>query len=381
MPPARAFDLLYFSSIDWGYTWQRPQQLASRLAKRGRVLYVEPLGLRRVRTSDLPRLLGRLAERACPPTEGVSLCRAPLAYFPFPGWPLADRINGRLLRRRIARWMREAASCEPIVWMGVPSQAALEAARGIRASRVVYDCLDRFDLFHDGGSAIAHVEEAIATRADLVFATSADLFDRMRVLNPRTSLLPNAVDYDHFARAATTLPAPPALARLSRPIVGYVGEIAPWFDVEAVAELAASHPAWSLVLLGPLHSPAAPPLLALRNVHHLGRVGYDELPHYVGHFDACLLPFKVNPLTQAASPVKLYEYLASGKPVASTPLKEVLPLRGLVEIAEEGRLGAAVEACLASAHDTGAASRRMAMARDNTWDKRVERALVLLLGG
>jgi len=110
-------------------------------------------------------------------------------------------------------------------------------------------------------------------------------------------------------------------------------------------------------------------------------VGYDELPHYVGHFDACLLPFKVNPLTQAASPVKLYEYLASGKPVASTPLKEVLPLRGLVEIAEEGRLGAAVEACLASAHDTGAASRRMAMARDNTWDKRVERALALLLGG
>jgi len=110
-------------------------------------------------------------------------------------------------------------------------------------------------------------------------------------------------------------------------------------------------------------------------------VGYEELPRYVGHFDACLLPFRVNPLTQAASPVKLYEYLASGKPVASAPLKEVLPLRGLVEIAEEGQWVAAVEACLARAHDAGAASRRMAVARENTWDKRVERALELLLGG
>jgi glycosyltransferase involved in cell wall biosynthesis len=377
---APSYDLLYFASVDWGYTWQRPQQLATRLAQQGRVLYVEPLGLRKARMSDLPRLLSRIAARGTPLPAGVSLCRAPLAYVPFPGQPLADRINGRALGRRIARWMRAAGSSDPVVWMGVPSRAAVESVRGVRASQTVYDCLDRFDLFHEGGRRIALVEEAIASRADHVFATSGDLFERMRRLNPRTSLLPNAADYEHFAQATRPGPAPPALAKLPRPIVGYFGEIAAWFDVEAVATLAASHPNWSLVLLGPLSTNAARPLLARKNAHHLGRVDYEELPHYVRHFDTCLLPFKVNALTQAASPVKLYEYLASGRPVASAPIKEVLPFRGIVEIAEEGRLGAAVEASLAGARDATAADRRMAVARENTWDRRVERARELLLG-
>jgi glycosyltransferase involved in cell wall biosynthesis len=98
------------------------------------------------------------------------------------------------------------------------------------------------------------------------------------------------------------------LAGLSRPILGYFGEMAHWFDAQAVRSLAASRPVWSLVLIGPLHTAAAGSLLELPNVHYLGRRPYQELPRYLAHFDVCLLPFRVSELTSATNPIKLYEY-------------------------------------------------------------------------
>jgi glycosyltransferase involved in cell wall biosynthesis len=382
--PTRAFNLVFFSSLDWGHTWQRPQQLATRLGRHGRVLYVEPLGLRPPRARDLSRALRRLSTRApiAQPrdaTGSLEVCRAPLAYLPLPGSRLADRLNGRLLARRVQRWLRTAGGGAPILWIGVPSGGVVEAARRLPSRWLAYDCLDRFDLFHPGAAAIVRSEQTIARRADVVFAASADLFERMRGLNPRVRLVRNAADYSHFA-AGRTAPAPEAIARLPRPIVGYVGEIAAWFDADAVSKLARRHPSWSVVLVGPRASRACA-LASEANVHHLGRIEYEELPRYVAHFDVCLLPFKVDALTSAASPVKLYEYLAAGKPVVSTPLKEVLPFRDLVTIADPGQLDAAVEVCLAKGADPALAPRRAAVASQNTWDHRVATILPELVSG
>jgi glycosyltransferase involved in cell wall biosynthesis len=368
-----ALDLLYFAAVDWGYTWQRPQQLASRLARGGRLVYVEPAGLRSARLVDVPRILRRLRPAASTPAlEGIRLCR-PLAI-PFRGSAFVTRSNGRLMRRAVEQVMARARLKEPGLWVGVPSPEVVEAIRGLRGRPLIYDCLDRFALFHADGRAIEQAEVEIATRADLVLATSRELFERMRALNPHTLLVPNGADVDHFATAQPPAPEPADLAGLPHPILGYVGEIADWFDVE-LAEALAQNPRWSLVLIGPLRSGRARRLLARSNVRHLGPRPYAELPRYLSRFDVCLLPFELNALTAAVNPVKLYEYLASGQPVVSTPLPEVLPFRHVVSVAEATDFPAAVEAALQTAADADARERRLRVARKNTWDQRVETIL------
>jgi glycosyltransferase involved in cell wall biosynthesis len=372
-----ALDLVYFSAIDWEYTVQRPQHLAQGLARHGRVLFVDPLGLRRARPGDLKRLRRRLAHTREPREVSPHLTAlpAPLASLPFPEIPWAQKWNAHLLGLGMRSWMRGVET--PTVLFGTPSEAAFLAAQVLKPRLMAYDCHDLFPLFHGRGDLIRESERKIAAHSDVVFATSTDLLERMRVLNSRTVLVPNAADYDHFSKVA---PAPEALSRLPRPILGYMGEIAEWFDVDAVEAVAAAYPSGSLVLLGPLHTSAARALLARANVHHLGVKTYAELPGYVGQFDVCLLPFRLTLLTAAVNPVKVYEYLSAGKPVVSTPLKEVLPLRGLVTIAETGGFASAVGAALEAAPDPEGRDRRQEFARKNTWDDRVEQIRRLLEG-
>jgi glycosyltransferase involved in cell wall biosynthesis len=364
-------DIVYFASVDWSYTWQRPQQLASRLARQGRVLYVDPLGLRTPGPRDWRRLLARL--RAAPragiaPPPGLELHR-PLAYWPIPEAAWACRANAASLRRAIAAWQARHGIATPLFWLGVPSPAAWEAVRDAPRERLVHDCIDDVAQLHAGRPGLAATEKAIATGAGVVFAASASLLERMRGLNPRAMLLPNGADLEHFQPKAG---APPRdIADLPRPLLGYVGEIAPWLDAELVEAVAARHPHASIVLVGP-HSDAAVARRLARspNVHLLGRRPYAELPRYLHAFSVCLLPFRLTPLTDAVNPVKLYEYLASGKPVVTTPLPEVLPHADVVSVAPAPAFPEAVGAALAAGG--AGASARIARAAENTWERRIE---------
>jgi glycosyltransferase involved in cell wall biosynthesis len=231
--------------------------------------------------------------------------------------------------------------------------------------------------FHPANSDVESAESALARRADVVLATSRELEKRMRRWNPRTVLVPNAADYDHFARPVAPGDAPPELRALPRPIVGYVGEVAGWFDTSLVRALARRQPTWSIVLVGPATGEARH-ALAAPNVHFLGRRPYSELPRYLAGFDCCLIPFSASPLTAAVNPIKLYEYLAAGKPVVSTPLPSVLPFEGDVLVAAGPRFLEAVEEAVAGARDRAAAESRRRRARAHTWDERVARILEVM---
>jgi len=371
-------DLIYFSSIDWGHTWQRPQQLASRLSRYGHLLYVSPLGLRPPAPKDIGRILRRFAFQFTQPTAApkqMLTVHTPLLYLPLPKNPLANRINGWLLHRTITQWMKRHQIHRPIVWMGVPSPVALEAIKGIEGRFIVYDCLDNFSLFHQDAPYIVETERQIVSRAQIVFATATELLERMKLLNPRTYLLPNAADYEHFA--ISHLPPPREMASLRKPILGYIGEMAHWFDFDLVYDVALQHPNWNIVLIGLVHTNPAHELFRLPNVFRLGRKLYTELPAYLRCFDVCLLPFKINALTSAVNPVKLYEYLAAGKPVVSTPMREVWQYQEVVRIAERSEFSAAIKTELETDSEEKI-QQRLAVARRNTWDQRVEEILRLL---
>ncbi len=383
MSTVAPIDIIYFSSIDWGHTWQRPQQLASRLARFGRLLYISPIGLRRVALRDLGRVLRRIASQsqrpAIQPGQALTVYTPPL-YIPFPNARWARQINAWMLDRAVNRWMDRVHVHAPIVWVSIPSPSIVDAIRKLDTRLLVYDCLDNFPAFHKNVAFIAETEQQLAARADVVFATSVELYNGMKSINPRTHLLPNAVDYHHFAEAAGRgLASLREMMSLRRPILGYVGELAQWFDFDLADRLAVEHPEWSIVLVGPLRANGTPKLLGRPNVHYLGVKDYHHLPAYVNQFDVCLLPFKITPLTSSVNPVKLYEYLAAGKPIVSTPLNEVLPYRAVVNVAAREEFSAAVETVLRTDYSAETLVRqRREVARCNTWDQRVEQIIAVL---
>lgn len=375
------FAIIYFSSTDWDSTWQRPQQLASRLARHGHVLYVNSFGLRIPLLKDWRRIAHRVAaslrQHVKSPSTALSVL-SPFFFLPFPSSRRANQINGALLRRSLHRWIEDRPSRALIAWVGIPTPAAMEAIQGLAPTLLVYDCIDNVAAFHRDRPDILETEQRLATTADLVIATSADLYERMKRINPRTFRVPNAVDLALFRAAAEEHRVPPRdLAALPRPILGYAGEIAAWLDCEAIENLAAQNPSGSIVLVGRIHADVSR-ILSLPNVHYLGLKGYDVMPKYIEHFDVCLLPFKINSLTNAVNPIKLYEYLAMGKPIVSTPLREIQPYHNVVEIAEAAEFAAAAQRALATARDERQIEQRLQIARSNTWDLRTAQVIRIL---
>jgi GT2 family glycosyltransferase len=153
-------------------------------------------------------------------------------------------------------------------------------------------------------------------------------------------------------------------------MVGYYGAIADWFDVDLVTHLAQRRPEYTFVLLGGVFDVDVSGLRALPNVRLLGQQPYERMPEYLYHFDACILPFKLNPITEATDPVKLYEYLSGGKPVVSVALPELKPYREYLYIAEnKDDFVAKLDAALTE-DDRELIARRREVARQHTWQDR-----------
>lgn len=368
-------DYVFFGAVDWTHTWQRPQQIASRLAAQGRVVYVDPLGLRRARWTDAARLVRRVTA----PRGGSSLVevvrstRAAVAS----GMGAPAEWTSRLLEKDLGKALVRVGVTQPVVWVGTPHPAIVALLDRNPARLLVYDCVDAVSAFPAVPTGIEEVEATLAQRADLVLATSRILEDRMRRLNPRTLRVPNAADHAHFSRPVGAAEIPREVAGLPHPIVGYVGEIADWLDVDLVMTLARRQPRWSIVLVGPA-APAISWRLDAPNVHLIGRRPYSDLPALLAAFDVCVIPFRATRLTAAVSPVKLYEYLAAGKPVVSTPLPEVLPFTGLVDVAAGRAFLEAVEQAATTPASAPSIEARRRVARENSWEARLAAVLTAL---
>jgi hypothetical protein len=178
--------------------------------------------------------------------------------------------------------------------------------------------------------------------------------------------------------ATQSFECPEDLVGIRKPLLGYFGEMAHWFDFSLIYDIALRHPEWTFALIGAVHVAVDKKLLGLPNVRFLGRKDYAKLPAYLSQFEVCLLPFKINALTSAVNPVKLYEYLAAGKPVVSTPLKEVLRYQKVVEIADRTKFADAIELALVTSRDPQRVFERQQVAQQNTWDVRIEEIIRIL---
>jgi glycosyltransferase involved in cell wall biosynthesis len=315
------------------------KHLVRRLARANRVLWVESLGNRapRAQARDLQRAATKLAtfarDLAWPqlrqPEPGIFLL-SPLAV-PLYGARWAEAVNAQLVGAAVRAAMARLGFARPITYTFVPASAWVVGTLG--EERVVYHCVDDFGAFAGAPPAIARYEERLCRRADVVVACSQPLFESRRRWNPRTVLVRHGVEHGHFARALDpALAIPDDLARIPRPRVGFHGLIAEWVDLALVRTLADALPKAHVVLVG-LTTRPTPELDGARNVHVLGRRPYAELPAYCKGMDVALLPFAPGPLTVAANPLKLREYLAAGLPVVATDIPEARWLAPHVQVA------------------------------------------------
>jgi len=374
---------LYGSSIvcvgfaEWDTeNWTNQQHLMSRLARQNKVLFIESLGLRKptVSARDLRRMASRLWRGLRPLSErnGVHVL-SPLVI-PYHGNRWIRRLNAWLLNRAVGNAVRRIGLERPILWGYVPQ--ALTLVDLLQPRLVVYHCVD--DIAAHGridSSAFARAEERFAARTDLVIASSPPLAERLRRLAGNVCLMPNVADTDLFATALDEGPVDPALDVLPRPRIVFVGAVsAVKVNLELLVELAELRPQWSIILVGPvgLGDPGTDVsrLEKTANVHLLGHRAQRELPALLRGAEAALIPYRLNRLTESIFPMKVYEYLAAGLPVVSTPIRSLADVEEISFAGNAEETAAALERLLASDSEEQRRARSRSAA-GHSWQARI----------
>ena len=331
---SRAPAIIYPPTIDWHYLYQRPQQLMTALAK---------LGYR------------------------VFFCNAAVGRSPRQG-QIKLATNLYLVSGADPG---AVAGTDPIIWVSYPPHVHI--LDRYRSGLVVFDAVD------EPAEEFAHWAADVAclrSRADVVFCSSRALYDSHVHAHPDVHLCPNAADYGHFAHAAVDGAVPHDLACLPHPIIGYHGALANWIDWELVRAVAEANPDLSFVFIGPLFT-GGERVPSVANLHCLGHRDYRLLPNYLRGFDVGIIPFRVSQMTRACNPIKLWEYLAAGKPVVATPLAEVEQYREVLTAGDPAGFGACLRRALVDRSPSAVAARQT-LARNNSWEVRalqVHRAL------
>jgi UDP-galactopyranose mutase len=239
------------------------------------------------------------------------------------------------LRRVIDRLVWQFGVDDPVLWYYTPM--ALPWTDHLARSATVFDCMDHLAGFKDAPVGLLTLEANLLRRADLVLTGGAQLYKAKRTAHRNVHSFPSSVDVAHFGAARGTVKEPADQADIAGPRLGYCGVIDERMDLEIVAAAAASHREWQFVMLGPVVKIDPETLPRAANIHYLGAKSYDELPPYLAGWDAAIMPFAHNEATRYISPTKTPEYLAAGRPVASTSIHDVVePYErlGLVEIGD-----------------------------------------------
>ena len=352
-------DIICFPIINWDFRYQRTQQLLSRFAKNGyRVFYL---------TVDLMPLNRKYIAREI---QKNVLELKPSISTKFNVY--RDTLSKEQIDSLISatdQVKKDFNINRALCFAAFPTWGpVVSKLRDTYDWKIIYDCLDEHSGFSNVDNSIVQEEEMLIKKSDLVIVTSSYLYKKVKKYRNDALLIPNAGDFEHFSE----LPKNNLLKNIKKPIIGYYGAIAEWFDNELLEFLANKRKDWNFVLIGHTFGSNIGKLQKFHNVHFLGEKPYSELPKYLYWFDVCIIPFKITPLIEATHPVKFYEYLSSGKPVVSAKLPELLPYNDLCYLADskEDFLNK-IEIGLKE-DNLETKRKRIEFAKSNTWDDRYE---------
>jgi len=368
MTNTNRLDVVCLSHLRWNFVFQRPQHLLTRCASTRRVFFFEEP----IQIESRPKL----HVEQTPSGIWVAIPHLPAG--------IGEYEKEALLKEMLSELYTEHDIGEHVLWYYTPM--ALAFTRHLRPSAIVYDCMDELSSFAFAPPELRHHEAELMRRADVVFTGGFSLYEAKRLMHPNIHPLPSSVDVPFFAKARELSPRdePPDQASIPHPRLGFFGVIDERMDLELLAAIAEAQPDWHIVMIGPVAKiePASLPRAA--NIHWLGMKRYDELPAYLSGWDIALLPFARNASTRFISPTKTPEYLAAGRSVVSTSIRDVIRPYGelgLVSIADTaGEFLAAIEGYLSETPDLRAVrvARTDDLLSQMSWDRTYERVEQLL---
>lgn len=378
-------DIIYFSFTSWDDTPQRTHHIARYLSCDNRVLFVNPAALsilgylRNQITGNRKRnLLAKLARI----NNGLYVLYGPPLLHFSDYYSAINFFNHWVIESVVRKYLDLLHFHDYVLWITLPLQIPVVGKFGETA--IVYDCMDNYPAFYLKGSKqerlMKNLEIQLETKADVIFCTSSTLYNRIQQRNPSTVLMPNAVS-DEFINYAPFIDENNDMPKVSGPILGFIGTIYDWVDLNLLVDIAIQRPNWTILMVGPIHT-RLPQTKFIPNLLFLGSKPYKTVPQYVSRFDVCLIPFKINEITVDVNPVKLYEYFAFGKPVVSSALPEVEKYKNLCYIAcSADDFINQIELALEEKKRPDCnklINTRKEIASDNTWEKRVQNIVSVL---
>jgi glycosyltransferase involved in cell wall biosynthesis len=314
-----SYPLICLSHLRWDFVYQRPQHLLSRFARRQPVYFFEePI------FSDEPTRLD------------VSR-REDNLFVVVPHISHSDRENQNLAdiqREMLDEFIRSENIEDFVLWFYTPM--AMDFAAHLNPLATVFDCMDELSAFKFAPPELIENERKLLEKADLVFTGGQSLYEAKRDKHAQVFAFPSSIDVAHFRQARSISEEPEDQKNISHPRFGFCGVIDERMDIELLAAAADLRPEWQFVMIGPVVKISDEDLPRRANIHYLGGKNYQDLPAYLAGWDVAIMPFAMNESTRFISPTKTPEYLAAGKPVISTPIRDVVrPYheKNLVEIA------------------------------------------------
>jgi len=371
-------DIIFVSLEPWDEIWRRNQFLCAGLARRYpgiKILFIGPS-----RDVSFHLRTGRLAELRGPSSwlvpeiPSIQVIR-PLKLAPT-SLAAGQYFNEAMARFHIRRAAVAMGMEKPLLWLNPHS--ALHLVGRIPACGVIYDITDDWTQLKQTARAANLViaqDAELCRRADAVIVCSERLYALKRDLAQNLHLIPNGVDAEHYREVLDGQGLLPVEARTwAKPVIGYTGTIHPErVDVNLVELLARRYPHATIALVGPdlLETDEREQLTRCGNVRMSGPVPYKDVPAYMRAFDVCMTPHLRTPFTESLNPIKLWEYLAGGKPIVSTDVAGFRDYPGLVHLATDAEsFCAAIDAALVEPPSRQEARRQEA--QRHSWDRRLD---------
>ncbi len=358
-----AYPLIVFCHLHWDFVWQRPQQFHSRFAKRHRVLFVEG-----------PQIEPGDAEpyytlRSVPEHSGVIVMQT---YFSETAWgkggPYVDAMRRALLDKALATDLKGWFDSH-VAWFYDPM--AVESHLGQHgAIATVYDCMDELSQFRFAPPELIARERRLLLNADVVFAGGRKMAQSKKRFNTNVHFYGCGADVAHFGKARLASTAVPEdIRHLEGKVLGYFGVVDERLDYDLIAKLADANQDWHVVMIGPTAKVDPKDFPHRPNLHWLGGRDYSQLHAYTKRFDVALMPFALNEATEYINPTKALEYMATGTPIISTPVPDVVSnFASVCKISKTSDEFVKLACEQAAQPDQVAVERGLKMASENTWD-------------
>ena len=310
------YGIVVFSHLRWGFVWQRPQQFLSRFAKKHQILFIEEPFFDRPEGTQ-----PEVTYHNVMPNVTVACPHVPASWN-----------RDRQLPQKLRDFAREAIDHmnengefdRPLLWYYSPMDSAWSLGH-FENRGIVYDSMDELSQFTGAPRALVDNENRLMEYADIVFAGGYELSLKKKKRHHNVHFFGCGVDVEHFGLARDpSTPVPPDIDFMNRPILGWFGVVDERVDYAMVGEMARLRPNWSFAMVGPVVKVDPNLLPHFPNLYWLGQRDYSVLPNYCRAFDVCMMAFAINAATEYINPTKALEYLATGRPVISTPVKDVV---------------------------------------------------------